>query len=67
MYVIKIMYINGQNYFYHCTIVEKNTDGKACGDVIAEAGDIFFVIEGSIKNLDIEFQNQKLRFLMEVR
>jgi hypothetical protein len=45
----------------------RTSDSKACGDVVAEAGDIFFVLEGAIKNIHIEFQNPNLLILMEIK
>jgi hypothetical protein len=38
----------------------RTSDGKACGDVVAEAGNTFFVIEGAIKEYRYRIPKSKV-------
>jgi hypothetical protein len=40
----------------------RTSDGKACGDVVAEADDIFFVIEGAIKEHTYRIPKSKVAY-----
>jgi len=38
----------------------RTSDGNTCGEVVAEAGDIFFVIEGAIKEYRYRIPKSKV-------